>query len=141
MSYEITLLSPADLPSYKALIDEAFDGSQPIEVYRKYAASDVYKIWVVKEGDAIVGSVTTVEIPLFTFGFQPCLELFNVAVLEAAQRRGIGRALLEFVIDKAKADGYRSISLTCLRAADPARALYESVGFKQADSVKYAMYF
>lgn len=49
--------------------------------------------------------------------------------------------ILKYIIEQAKAEGYKSISLTCLGYAYPAHKLYESVGFVRADSAKYNLYF
>ena len=138
---QLELLKKEDLLSYKTLIDEAFDSSNPIELYQRYRENPAYRIYVVKEEGQIVGTATQVEIPLFTFSFQPCLELFNVAVRRSHQKKGIGSFLLREIIAQAKAEGYRSISLTCLESALPAHRLYEQVGFRKADSRKYALYF
>ncbi|MBC8530836.1 GNAT family N-acetyltransferase [Gehongia tenuis] len=134
---KIEVLDLKDLAAYKALMDDCFGGSNPLERYQQYANRAGYTIWAAKDGERIVGSVTTYAIDLFTFDFQPCLMLFNVAVLGAYRKQGIGRRLLELVIDKARKDGFRSISLTCLDDAYPAHRLYESVGFKRASSLKY----
>ncbi|MBQ3391124.1 MAG: GNAT family N-acetyltransferase [Clostridia bacterium] len=139
--YQLERLKKEDLPSYKALIDEAFDSSNPIEFYERYRENAAYRIYVVKEAGEIIGSVTQVEIPLFTFSFQPCLELFNVAVRRSHQKKGVGSFLLRETIARAKEEGYRSISLTCLESALPAHKLYESAGFHKAASRKYAIYF
>lgn len=133
----IEILKSVDLKSYKELIDECFGSSNSIEQYEKYSENQAYKIYVVKEENLIVGSVTQYAIELFTFDFQPCLMLFNVAVKPAYRNKKIAQKLLEHVIEKAKSDGYRSISLTCLDSAYPAHKLYESVGFVKANSVKY----
>ena len=77
----IERLKKEDLKLYKDLIDEAFDGSNSIDSYEKYDEnSRVYQIIVAKEDNKIVGSITFYKIDLFTFSFQPCLEIFNVCV-------------------------------------------------------------
>lgn len=139
MTGTIEVLNKSDIASYKALIDNCFGGSNPLEQYQKYQQREEYTIWVVKEKDTIIASVTQYAIDLFTFNFQPCLMLFNVAVLEQYRKKGIGKQMLSFVIQKAKEDGYRQISLTCLDSAAPAHGLYESVGFRKADSRKYVL--
>ncbi len=77
----IEKLKSKDLAKYKELIDEAFDGSNDIEKYNEYDEnSPIYEIIVLKEKDEIVGTVTMYKINLFTFSFQPSIEIFNVAV-------------------------------------------------------------
>lgn len=139
MSIKIDTLKKEELPLYKALIDECFGGSEDIEKYRDYSENKGYTIYTAKDGNDIVGSVTTYKIELFTFDFQPCLMLFNVAVKADRRREKIAAQMLEYIIKQAKAEGCRSISLTCLEDAAPARCLYESVGFKKCDSVKYSL--
>ena len=81
------------------------------------------------------------KLELFTFSFQPAIEIFNVAVLKEYRKQGVAKKIFEFIIEYAKSNGYKSIYLTCLDTAYNAHKLYESVGMKRANSLKYAMYF
>ena len=137
--YPITVLQEEELPAYKELIDDCFGGSNSIEQYERYRRNCEYQIFVVKDGREIVGSVTCLAVELFTFSFQPCLMLFNVAVKKEARRQGIAKRLLSHVIDYAREAGYHSISLTCLDSAVSAQKLYESVGFQRMNSLKYQL--
>jgi predicted N-acetyltransferase YhbS len=139
MDYKIEVLDENDICSYKELIDEAFGGSNSLDQYRQYKQNENYTIWVIKDGSRIIGSVTQYAINLFTFGFQPSLMLFNVAVGKDDRQHGIAMQLLTFVIEKAKLDGFRSISLTCLDDAYPAHKLYERAGFQRTSSLKYSI--
>lgn len=127
----IERLNPKDLKVYKDLMDECFGTSNDLEHYQKYQENHAYKIFVVKAGDTIIGSVTLYPIDLFTFDFQPCLMVFNVAVKTAYREKQIAKSLLAHSIEYAKKEGYRSITLTCLDDAYPAHRLYESIGFKK----------
>lgn len=137
---EIEILKKSDLKSYKNLIDECFDGSNDISEYEKYNPEANYKIVVAKDGEKIVGSITFYKLDLFTFSFQPVLEIFNVAVLKDYRGQKIAKKLFDFVFDYAKENGYKSINLTCLDTAIPAHKLYESIGFIRTSSVKYSLY-
>lgn len=137
---KIEILKKSNLDSYKALIDECFEVSNDISEYEKYNPEANYKIVVAKEGDKIVGSITFYKLDLFTFSFQPVLEIFNVAVLKDYRRQNIAKQLFNYVINYAKENGYKSINLTCLDTAISAHKLYESVGFKKASSVKYNLF-
>ena len=77
-----------------------------------------------------IACITFYKIDLFTFSFQPTLELFNVAVLEEYR----GNQVAKF----AKENNYKSIYLTCLDSAMPAQRFYESIGFKKMNSFKYS---
>lgn len=136
----IEILKKTDIESYKALIDEVFDGSNDISEYKKYNPKADYKIVVAKDGNKIVGSVTFYKLELFTYSFQPSLEIFNVAVLEEYRGQKIAKKLFEYIIDYANKNGYKSINLTCLDTAIAAHKLYESLGFLKAGSVKYNLF-
>ena len=137
----IEKLKKTDLASYKELIDDAFDGSNDLELYSKYDEnSPSYEIVVIKEKDEIVASITMYKLDLFTFSFQPALELFNVAVKKTYRRQNLGKIIMNYVIDYAKENGYKTINLTCLESEVGVHSYYESVGFKKAASRKYSMY-
>jgi ribosomal protein S18 acetylase RimI-like enzyme len=55
-----------------------------------------------------------------------------LAVAPHVQGRGIGRALVEACIARARADGRRRLVLLTLPSMTRARALYESLGFQRA---------
>ncbi|MDF3829182.1 MULTISPECIES: ribosomal protein S18-alanine N-acetyltransferase [unclassified Pseudocitrobacter] len=58
--------------------------------------------------------------------------LFNIAVDPAYQRRGLGRELLEHVIDDVEKRGVATLWLEVRASNAPAIALYESLGFNEA---------
>jgi len=138
----IERLKKEDINLYKNLIDNAFDESNSLDFYNKYDENNSnYQIIVAKEDDKIIGSVTMYKLDLFTFDFQPAIEIFNVAVLKEYRGKKVAKSIFEYIIDFAKKNGYNSIQLTCLDNAYNAHKLYESVGMEKASSVKYAMYF
>jgi L-amino acid N-acyltransferase YncA len=55
-------------------------------------------------------------------------EVYAIYVLGAAQRQGLGRALMAVVGRQLQAQGGRSLCLWVLRDNDPARQFYESLG-------------
>ncbi len=136
----IEILRKEDIKLYKELIDECFDGSNDLSYYEKYNNNEGYIIFVYKIDSKIVGSITAYKLDLFTFSFQPALEIFNVCVLKNYRKQNIAKDLFDEVIKYAKDNKYKSLCLTCLDSAVPAHKLYESVGFKRASSVKYNMY-
>lgn len=52
----------------------------------------------------------------------------TIAVIASRRREGIGRRILIDLVDASVGHGYRALSLS-VREANPARRLYESVGF------------
>jgi ribosomal protein S18 acetylase RimI-like enzyme len=63
-------------------------------------------------------------------------EIKALAVAPAFQRQGVGRALLEAVIDEARADGIRKLTLRVLGGNVPAQALYKAVGFVEEGNLR-----
>jgi ribosomal-protein-alanine N-acetyltransferase len=58
------------------------------------------------------------------------LEILQMATQKAAQRQGLGRKLLTFVLDEAARSGCVAAFLEVRRSNAPAIALYESAGFR-----------
>ena len=138
----IEKLQVKDINEYKELIDECFESSNNIEQYINgydYNSED-YSVLVSKIDNKIVGSITFYKINLFTYSFQPVIEIFNVAVLKEYRGQSIAKTIFENIINYAKENNYKSINLTCLDTAYSAHKLYESVGFKKASSVKFNLY-
>lgn len=81
--------------------------------------------WTVGDGDDLLGCVALKQLS-HEHG-----ELKSMRTDAAARGRGLGRRLLEHVLDEARSRGYARISLET-GAEDffaPARALYEKTGF------------
>lgn len=59
-------------------------------------------------------------------------DVLNVAVARGFQRAGLGRRLMSVQIEAARSRGARIVDLDVHRGNDPARALYRSLGFREA---------
>lgn len=57
------------------------------------------------------------------------IDIHNLAVHPAYRRQGIGRCLLQAVIDEAKGAGRGRVTLEVRRSNEAAQRLYQSVGF------------
>lgn len=64
-------------------------------------------------------------------------EMKRLYVKKQFRRLGIGRALVEAVIDKARKIGYNYMRLDTVPSMEVARALYISVGFKKISAYRY----
>jgi GNAT superfamily N-acetyltransferase len=65
-----------------------------------------------------------------TFQARPLINVHDLAVVPAHRRRGVGRALLQAVVDLARAEGCGKVTLEALPLNEPAHALYAALGFK-----------
>ena len=66
-------------------------------------------------------------------------EITNVAVAKKFRRRGIGRALMEYMLKEAELLGMESATLEVRISNTPAIRLYESLGF-QGEGVRPNFY-
>ena len=81
------------------------------------------------EGDKIAGCATLSYItimPTFDHPTGKRAHLMNVYTREAFRRRGVGRQMIQFLIDEAKSRGVTEISLDATQMGHP---LYKSLGF------------
>src|SRR6185503_11038608 len=66
-----------------------------------------------------------------SYGFvSSCVPEISMSVREDCRSRGVGRGLLESLIELARADGYPALSLS-VRPKNYALKLYSSVGFRR----------
>lgn len=64
-------------------------------------------------------------------------ELRMLAVDPAAQRRGVGAALVQAVLDRARAGGARRVLLSTMPAMAEAQRLYRRFGFRRAPKLDH----
>ena len=81
-----------------------------------------YSCWVMEEGDAAVGYAVVMQV------FDEA-HLLNFSVVQAAQRRGVGAALLAFLREAVRARGAAQFFLEVRPSNTPALSLYEKAGF------------
>jgi ribosomal protein S18 acetylase RimI-like enzyme len=65
-----------------------------------------------------------------TFAVRPLLNVHDLAVVPAFRGRGVGRALLAAVDDRARARGCAKVTLEVREDNAPARGLYRAHGFR-----------
>ncbi|BBQ85625.1 MULTISPECIES: ribosomal protein S18-alanine N-acetyltransferase [Enterobacteriaceae] len=120
----ISTLSTTDLP-------RAFDIER-----RAHAFPWSEKTFVSNQGDRYLNFQMSVDGKMAAFAItQVVLDeatLFNIAVDPAYQRRGLGRELLEHLIETLETRGVLTLWLEVRASNHAAIALYESLGFNEA---------
>lgn len=106
------------------------------ELLERIVASSLHELWVVREGDAIVG-MGELAIVLKPEGVIAQIE--DVVVGEAHRGKGLGRALSEKLIKRARAHGARMVQLSSRASREAANALYKKLGFKLHETNSYQL--
>jgi ribosomal protein S18 acetylase RimI-like enzyme len=83
-------------------------------------------------GSRFVG-LTTCFLNFATFTVKPYVNIHDVIVTAAWRNRGVGRRMLEKVIEEAEAMGCSKVTLEVREDNHNARHLYNSLGFQDAD--------
>ena len=65
-------------------------------------------------------------------------EFRGLAVAPAARGRGVGKALVEFCLDRARQEGLTEVVLCSLPEMNPAHGLYESLGFGRRSDLDWS---
>lgn len=94
----------------------------------------VFLAWMPDQDGKIVGTATlgTFQTPTGVHGW-----IEDVVVDRAARRLGIGRALTEACLDKARDIGLREVNLTSRSGRCAANQLYQAMGFVQRETNLY----
>ena len=127
---------PDDEPSVRRIVFDAYShyieriGREPGPMGDDYAARiDAGQVWVAEEGGEIAGLVVIEH-----EGDSVLLD--NIAVSPHFQGQGHGRALMEFVEARARADGATSLRLYTHIKMTENIALYVKIGFVETGRVR-----
>ena len=122
---QIRRSTPLDAPAIARL--EALAFSDP------WSAEDISSI-IVKEGALSYTALSDEgEILAYVIGvvIPPEGEIYRIATLPAARRRGIAYRLLDYAIKTERGRGLESLFLEVRSQNSPARALYKAYGFRE----------
>ncbi len=136
---EMTQVSEEIQAAFTRLIPQLTQYSPPPtrDILAQMAVLDGVFVFLAREDDAggcILGSATlgTFMTPTGVHGW-----IEDVVVDRDARRRGIGRALTQACLDKARELGLREVNLTSRPARQAANQLYQEMGFEKRDTNVY----
>jgi ribosomal protein S18 acetylase RimI-like enzyme len=148
--YLVGMSSPIEVTEVTEITDavvEAFDRLVPQlsrsnlapsrDALKAMAGSEASIVLVARDPDSdgeIVGSLTLVIFRIPT-GLRAWIE--DVVVDESARGRGVGEALNRFALDRARADGARTVDLTSRPSREAANRLYQRLGFTERETNVY----
>lgn len=121
---QIRLMTMEDCSQVAAIEAASFSMPWSIHAFEDSIGRENYRFFVVEENGEILGYC----------GFLYVLdegEIPNVCVKESARQRGVGRQMMEVLLEEAKGCGLSVLFLEVRESNQAARRLYESLGFIQ----------
>lgn len=123
MSVKIVPMEPRHLAAVAALEAQCFSCPWPSELFARQLTDGRHVLLCAVADDAVVGYGS----------FEYVLDegyIGNVAVDSAQRRRGLGRALVEALLEQGRMLGLAFLTLEVRAGNEPARSLYEAMGFQ-----------
>ena len=136
---EVTEVTPEVITAFERLIPQLSRSNPPPKAAELHdmadsAASIVLIARDPDRGGEIVGSLTLALFRIPT-GLRAWIE--DVVVDESARGRGVGEALNQHAIARARAAGARTVDLTSRPSREAANRLYQRIGFTERDTNVY----
>ena len=135
---EIKLLTANDSHILNNVADDVFDDPIVEASAREFLLDPRHRLMVALEDDVVVGFVSAI---IYLHPDKPAPELWinEVGVAPAYQRRGIGKALMQGILEEAKRCGCAEVWVLTERLNTTAMAMYKSAGGEETlpDSVMF----
>lgn len=128
----IRALEAADAEAVSVIERETFSQPWSVKDFLEMAEAD-YAYYYVAEADGKIAGCCGVR------NMAGEGEITNVVVAEAFRRRGIGRMLMEYMLNEAETAGIGACTLEVRVSNAPAIHLYESLGFR-AEGIRPGFY-
>jgi GNAT superfamily N-acetyltransferase len=109
--------------------DHPSDPSRNGEIFREMLRREARHLLVATEAGRVVGTADLLIVDNLSHGGSPWGITENVVVDEGVRSRGVGRALMLEVQQRARAAGCYMIQLVSLKHRRDAHAFYQRVGF------------
>jgi ribosomal protein S18 acetylase RimI-like enzyme len=93
-------------------------------------------ILLAREGDSFIGLINSF-INFATFTVKPFINIHDVIVTRTWRNQGVGRIMLEEVINRAREMGCSKVTLEVREDNQNAKHLYNSLGFEDAEPRQY----
>jgi len=136
MAIEIRLLVPDDIDLLERVVDGVFDGVVRERWSRAFLADARHHMVVAIDDGVVVGMASAVD--YLHPDKAPQLWINEVGVAPTHRRRGIGRLLLDALLDHGRALGCTEAWLGTEEDNIPARRLYEAAGGEGERFVLYS---
>ena len=124
---EIKLLGPAHLRILDNVAENVFDDPIVESSAREFLGDPRHRLVVALDEDTVVGFVSAV---IYVHPDKPAPELWinEIGVAPTHQRHGIGKSLIQAILEEAKRSGCSEAWVLTERINLPAMAMYRSAG-------------
>ena len=128
---EIKLLGPADLGILDKVAGNVFDDPIVESSAREFLGDPRHRLVVALDQDIVVGFVSAV---IYIHPDKPAPELWinEIGVAPTHQNQGIGKSLMQTILEEAKRSGCSEAWVLTDRINLPAMAMYRSAGGEEA---------
>jgi ribosomal protein S18 acetylase RimI-like enzyme len=134
---ELTEASPSDLDSINQLLPQLSSKARPLtmdQLMELTGADSTFVLVCTNEETEIIGMLSLVILKIPT-GSKAWIE--DVVVDTKARGKGLGKALMDYALEKARKLGVKSIDLTSRPSRESANLLYQSLGYKTRETNVY----
>ena len=127
----LKLLHPPDLPLLHNIAEDVFDDPIVESAATEFLNDPRHRLVVALDGDLVVGFISGV---IYVHPDKPAPELWinEIGVASSHQRQGIGKALMQAILEEAKRSGCNEAWVLTDRANLPAMAMYKSAGGEES---------
>jgi GNAT superfamily N-acetyltransferase len=108
--------------------------------FREISGFPGQALLVAEEAGEVVGSLVLAIVPNLYHGARPWAVIENVIVDERYRRRGVGRLLMEYAVDRAREEDCCRIGLDSNKIRGEAHQFYKAMGF-ETSAYSFRMYF
>lgn len=126
---------------YLVLPDGRYDDDYAAELHAVDRRDRDAEVWVVLDGDEILGCVTWCPIGSSYREVSVAddqAEFRGLAVAPAARGRGAGRAIVQWCLRRARDEFFTEVVICSLPEMQPAHRLYESLGFTRRPDLDWS---
>ena len=134
---ELTEASPSDLDSINQLLPQLSSKARPLtmdQLMELTGAGSTFVLVCTNEETEIIGMLSLVILKIPT-GSKAWIE--DVVVDTNARGKGLGKALMDYALEKARKLGVKSIDLTSRPSREGANLLCQSLGYKTRETNVY----
>ena len=137
MDIQIRTATDADLPSILALYIQVEDDGRilPIEeaqsIFARIHSYPDYKVYVATLGGSIVGTFALLIMDNLAHMGAPSGVVEDVVVQRDWQRKGVGKQMMRFAMDRCRKRGCYKLALSSNLKREAAHRFYDRVGFQR----------